>query len=146
MNSEHCSRNRWLVVFAVIYGILFGLSEAALWILGFIPRVRFIIPYAAADAMLIFALTPIIALIASRSSNDLLGTENESRHSGLNLGKYVTTIMISSAVFLIFVQIYVGTVLTRTIKILLSFVGSISFWVMFVTFIMFVIYLFRRRR
>ena len=122
------------VVTAIVLGLVFGLSEAALWIFGFIPAIRMVIPYAAADALLIFALTPILALIA----------RNLSREGCIS--KYVATIMISDAIFLIFVQIFVGTVaiLSRAAKIVLSFVGSISFWIMLIAFIAFVFYLVRR--
>jgi hypothetical protein len=145
MSSEHCNRNCIIVAFAVAFGILFGLSEASLWISGYIPTVRFIVPYAAADAMLIFALTPILALLASKMSNDPKYAENDRHHSNFCLSGYVKTIMIAAATFLIFVQIFVGTLLPRTIKILLSFVGATSFWIMFVAFIMMVFYLFRRK-
>lgn len=140
MSSEHCRRSCrsciLFVVLAVVIGILFGLSETALWVFGYIPDVRFVIPYAAADAMLIFALAPMLAYWEKKIS-----LKNEDYHpSNLCLSGYVKTIMSSAGVFLIFVQIYIGAhlLLIRNVKIVMSFVGTISFSVMFIVFIGFV--------
>lgn len=145
MCSKHCRLYCLFIILVVFLGILIGLSEASLWILGFIPTVRFIIPYAVADALLIFALTPILALWASKRSSDTKYDENDCHKSIICLSGYVKTIMISDTIFLIFVQIFVGTLLPRATKIILSFVGSTSFWVMLIAFIVMVFYIIRRR-
>lgn len=145
MCSKHCKLYCLFIILVIFIGILIGLSEASLWIFGFIPTVRFIIPYATADALLIFALTPILALWASKRSSDAKCDENDCRSSTICLNGYVKTIMITDTIFLIFVQIFVGTLLPRIAKIILSLVGSTSFWVMLIAFIVMVFYIIRRR-
>lgn len=141
---NHHSRSILLIILAVFLGILFGLVEASLWVSGNIPQVRFIFPYAAADALLIFALTPILAVFSNKMRNSE-DSDCGHCHSDSWLSGYVRTIMISSTAFLIFTQVYVGTVLPRMIKIPLSFVGSISFWIMLIVFLAMVFHLVRRR-
>jgi hypothetical protein len=135
--------NRINLISAVIIGLLIGAIEATLWIFGDITKVRFIIPYATADALLIFALTPILAILSNRS--DLARIDEGAHCSGQHLSPYVKTIMISTAVFLIFVQIFVGTLIPFSIKGVLAFVGSFSFWVMLTAFISMVFYLVRKK-
>ena len=133
---------RFYILPPVVFGLVLGILEATLWVLGLVTKVRFIVPYAAADALVIFALTPILALLAARP--EFLSGERRP-HVPHYTPLYVKVVMISAAVFLIFVQIFVGTTLSYTLKIVLAFIGSLSFWTMFVSFISMVFYLVRRR-
>lgn len=128
---------------AVILGILFGLAEATLWTLGFFSAIA-IVPYATADALLIFGITAIIALFYRREDDLSRRQNDQSLEKCSSFVQFIKVIMISTAVFLIFIQILVGAVLPLALRIILAFIGSISFWVMFVTFIALVIWIARR--
>lgn len=129
---------------AFVLGILSGIAEAILWTLGFIPTIRDVLPYAVVDALLIFGLTTIIALFYRGSIRGSDGCPEPCRFLGC-LVSFVRVIMISAGIFLIFAQILVGTVLPLILKIIFAFIGSISFWVMFLAFIALVIWIARRR-
>ena len=133
MSHEHCGHRCYFVFIASVFGILLGAFEATLWLFGLIPTVRQIVPYAAADAMLIFALTPVLAVFSR--TRPPLPEEREKERRFPCLGKYVKTIMIAATVFLIFVQIFLGTDLVFTARAILAFIGSLSFWVMLVVFL-----------
>lgn len=127
----------------VITGILFGTAEALLWVFGFVPNVRAILPYAVADALLIFAAVPFLALCAGRTlSARFDGYETGRIFRGL--GRFAKATMTAGAVFLIFAQVFVGIMLPRAGKIAMVFAGSISFWVMFLLFLAMIYYIFRR--
>ena len=65
MEHERIQRqNCWI---PALVGLGFGIIEALLWIAGLITGIRFIIPYAAADALLILELKTIIALVVRSS-------------------------------------------------------------------------------
>ena len=143
-----CRKNCIILVSIVtLIGIIFGISEATMWSFGLIPSIRAIIPYATADALLIVALTTLIALFYREgNSQESDCCEDKSIQSSSRcLLNFVSVITIAAAVFLIFIQIFVGTVLPLTLKVILAFVGSISFWIMFVVFIAFVIWIVRKR-
>lgn len=105
----------------VLLGLIFGVAEASLYLV-LMFSVRLILPYAVALALLIFALTSIIALFRRELCN-------------LCNGLYIRTILIAATVFLIFGQILVGSMPTGIIKIILAFIGSTSFWVMLMTYL-----------
>ena len=133
-----------LMTTAVILGILSGIAQAFLWVDNLIPFVRQMAPYAAADALLIFGITAIIALFYR--SPGRAGEECPQKCPFLGcLVSFVKTIMISSAVFLVFVQVMVGTAFPFVVKAILAFIGSISFWIMLLTFIALVIWIARKR-
>jgi hypothetical protein len=111
----------------VLLGLLFGATEAVLY-LNLLFAVRPMLPYAVALALLIFALTSIIAIWRKGLCNVL----------------YVRTIIIAAAVFLIFAQILVGSAPTGVLKIILAIIGSTSFWVMLMTYIGLVFHIVRR--
>ncbi len=129
---------------AVIAGIIIGIIEATLWILGYIPLINAVVPYATAAAMLIFGLTPLLALTI-RPAQPPSGCQEHGQPGNPCAVPYVRTIMIAAAVFLIFVQIQVGTVLPFVLNAILAFVGSVSFWIMLLAFLAFVFDLIRRR-
>ncbi|MDF2544870.1 MAG: hypothetical protein K0S47_4588 [Herbinix sp.] len=111
----------------VLLGLLFGATEAILYLtLQF--SVRLMLPYAVALALLIFAVTAIIAIIRRDLWN----------------GLYIRTIMIAAAVFLIFAQILVGSMPMGVLKVILAFIGSTSFWVMLMTYIGLIFHIVRR--
>jgi len=122
---------------AIWASVVFGIVVALLWVFGLIPGIRFMIPYAAADTMLMLALTSIITIVA--------GCCTCSRCGGRCLPTYIKIILIAAGIYLVFVLIYAGTVLSLTLKIILSFVGAISFCTMLTTFIAAVIDLLGRR-
>ncbi|MDR3644314.1 MAG: hypothetical protein P4M02_04480 [Clostridia bacterium] len=142
MSFEHCHSSRIFIGIAVLLGIIFGVVEASLWLGGLIPSIRAIIPYATADALGIFLLTPLLAMLARTSASD---SEHENCHFLAGFGKYVAVIMIAAAIFLLFVQVFVGTLLPFSLKIVFAFIGALSFWVMLVTFVASVLYIVRRR-
>ena len=113
--------------FFVLLGFIFGTTEAILY-LNLLFAARPIIPYAVALALLIFALTSIIAIVRRDLCN----------------GIYIRTIMIAATVFLIFAQIVVGSMPTGAIKAILTFIGSTSFWVMLMTYIGLIFHLVRK--
>lgn len=111
----------------VLLGLIFGATEAILY-LSLQFAIRPMLPYAVALALLIFALTTVIAIIRRDLWN----------------GLYIRTIMIAAAVFLIFGQIIVGSMPTGVIKTILAFIGSTSFWVMLMTYIGLVFHIVRK--
>ena len=123
-----CSVN---FVVSIALGILFGLGEAALWLLRVFIHVRDVIPFAAVDALVIFGLTALITGILASVRN--IGDLNVFLN--ICISRFVTVIMIAAAIFLIFVQIFFGIDLSPTAKAIFSFIGGISFWVMLTTFI-----------
>ncbi len=129
---------------AMLVGLAIGTLEATTWVFGLIPAVRAIIPYAAALAMLIFAITPLLAVCFKNKMTPVPGESDYHRVRFLLC--YVITIMIAAAVFLIFVQIFLGAALAFVLKVILAYVGSISFWIMLVAFLLYVFYLVRPRR
>ena len=113
-------------IFAFL-GLVFGATEAILYLtLQF--SVRLMLPYAVALALLVFALTAVIAIVRRDLWNSL----------------YIRTITIAAAVFLIFAQIVVGSMPTGVLKTVLAFIGSTSFWVMLMTYIGLIFHLVRR--
>ena len=121
--------------FALILAIILGITVALLWAFGLITGIRFIVPYAVAATLLILALTTLIAIAKSLNFPGF-GCEC--------LRRYVIAILIAASIFLIFALIYVGTALIYPVKIVLAFVGSISFWTMLITFVAAVICLLKR--
>ncbi len=111
----------------VLLGILFGITEASLY-LTFSFAIRPMLPYAVALVLLIFALTSIITIMRRDLCN----------------GLYVRTIMIAATVFLILAQIIVGTMPTGVLRAILAFIGSTSFWVTVTTYIGLIFHIARR--
>ena len=128
------------VIIAIVTGLLFGIAEALLWFFGLIPFIRDIIPYATADALLIVALTVFIVLFSNPKPiwhcNDPCKKEDPEKWYGCPcLYGYVKAILIAAAIFLIFIQIFIGATLPFAAKVILAFIGSTSFWTMLTTFI-----------
>jgi hypothetical protein len=146
-NKMPFRRSSFFIGFMIVIGILIGILEATLWFTGLIPNIRDIIPYAVADALLIVMLTVLIALFYRRGEFQVIGAANADadHYSSNSLSNFVTVIMIAAAIFLIFIQIFVGATPVNPLKTILAFIGSTSFWVMFVVFIQFVFWIVRRR-
>lgn len=152
--------NLWLrttigLAISIGLGILFGLLEATLWLLHIFVNVRAVIPYAAADVLVIFGLTALITAILAAEWNENEGTflgdgqtqngcEPPCRRRNLWVLRFVKVIMIAAAIFLIFVQVFLGVDLTPAAKAILAFIGAISFWVSLTTFIGFIFAIARR--
>ena len=114
----------------VLIGLILGSTQALLY-LNLLFAVRPMLPYAVALTLLIFALTSIVSILR----RDLFN---------LSKGLYIWTIMIAATVFLIFAQIVAGTMPTGTVKVILTFIGSTSFWVMLSTYLGLIIHLARK--
>jgi hypothetical protein len=143
MSNGHWRRCTALLGIGVSLGIVFGLIEAALWFGGLIPMIRAIIPYATADALLIFALTSIIAVILAIS-----GSGRDERDESLLsqcFSDFVIVILIAATIFLLFVQVFLATVLPFSLKVIFAFIGAVSFWVMLTSFLAFIFSIVRRR-
>ena len=137
----------WIsLIGSVVIGVVFGLTEALLWNFGFITAIHAIVPYAVADALLIFLIASAIAIWIGSMYVRLCLLERIKNTCFLQcLARHVGVVMIAAAIFLIFVQIFVGMTLSLPAKAILAFVGSLSFWVMFTTFLSTIISLMRPR-
>ena len=141
MCNERWHRCTALLGIGVSLGIIFGAIEAGLWFGGYIPMIRAIVPYAAADALLIFALTSIAAVVLY-----VFGSASGERCLSVQcFSDYIAVVLIAAAVFLLFVQVFLGTVMAFSAKVIFAFIGSISFWVMLTSFLAFIFTLIRRR-
>jgi hypothetical protein len=120
----------FITLFIFIFlGLIFGATEAILY-LTLLFSARLILPYAVALALLIFAITSIIAAV---------------RHDLHICGDlFIKTILITATIFLIFGQIVAGSLPTGILKIILAFIGSTSFWVMLTSYIGLIFRLLRR--
>ena len=143
MGNGHWRRSTALLGIGASLGIIFGFIEAALWFGGLIPLIRMIIPYAAADALLIFALTSIIAVILGISGSDK--DDNDRCLIFHCFSDFVIVILIAATIFLLFVQVFLGTILPFSLKFVFAFIGAVSFWVMLMTFLAFIFSIVRRR-
>ena len=143
MSNGHCRRCTALLCIGASLGIIFGLIEASLWFGGLIPLIRMIIPYAAADALLIFALTSIIAVILGISGSDK--DDNDRCLIFHCFSDFVIVILIAATIFLLFIQVFLGAILPFTFKVIFAFIGAVSFWVMLLTFLAFIFSIVRRR-
>jgi len=111
----------------VLLGFVFGSTEAILYLtLHF--SARLMLPYAVALALLIFALTTIIAILRKDLWN----------------GLYIKTIMIAATIFLIFAQIVIGSMPIGVLKTILAFIGSTSFWVMIMSYLGLIFHIVRK--
>lgn len=128
--------------FSIFLGLLLGTIVALLWIFHYFTGIRYAIPYATADALVIFVLTPIFALLSKRQSND--DDEYDCHRHRYPLIPSAVVVLFMTAVYLIF-ALYSVMIITYTLKIILSFVGAISFGIMFITFISMIFYLIRKR-
>lgn len=114
-----CRKFCWPVY---LIGLGLGIITALLWLGGYVTGVRFMIPYAAAYAMLVLALTVVIVLVARYMRCDNC------------FHPYTIITVIAATIFMIFALIYVGTALTYTLKVILAFIGALSFGMLLLTF------------
>ncbi|MEL4106482.1 hypothetical protein AAFA46_06555 [Oscillospiraceae bacterium WX1] len=100
------------------------------WYYGFIQYVREMIPYALAFGVILFVMT---AILKARCGNMAEGICLTSTCSSLR--KYSLVILISAAIFIVFSMIVLATFLPLLVRLILAFIGSISFWTMLFEFV-----------
>jgi hypothetical protein len=113
-----------------IIGALFGASSALVWNAGFIQNVRGTIPYVLVLAVILFAITAVLKARCGNTAEVVLTSTCSS------LRKYSPSVIITAAIVIVFAIFVIATVLTLpTLKLVLAFVGAISFWTMLLEFI-----------
>lgn len=113
----------------VLAGFVLGIINALLWYFGFIPFVRPMIPYALAVVVVLFAIT---AVLKARCSS---GEPMARSSTCASVRQYFPYIMIAGTVMVLFAIVVLATYLSLTVRLVLAFIGSISFFVMLFTFV-----------
>ena len=112
----------------VIFGILFGTASALVWNGGYIQFVRPTLPYVLVFAILLFVVTAVLKAKCGNTEEKCLSS------TCFSLRKYSPLIMITSAIFIVFSIVVLATYLPYTFRLILAFIGSISFWTMLFEF------------
>ncbi len=130
-----CRRNKCGTpnALVVLLGFVFGISIALAWYFGFVDYVRQMIPFALAFAIVLFTTTAIFKALNGESSGK--GPEKCYPSFRFCLCKYSPLLLISAAVFIAFSLLFLATYLPFAARVVMAFIGSISFWTMFFTFI-----------
>jgi len=128
------TRNRRFVSNALIItlGILFGVLSSLAWYFGYVLHARDMIPYALAFGVIHFITTAIFRATLGASRSEGHGEFHSSM--SLCLRRYSPLVLITSAVFIVFSLVFLATYLPYTARVIMSFIGSISFWTMLFAF------------
>jgi hypothetical protein len=130
--SNNKNRGSIRICLLIILGIILGTGSGLTWYYGYVQFVRAMVPYALAVAVVMLVST---AALRARYGNP--GTEvdeNLQNTSGISIRRYSPLILITAVVFIAFSLVVLGTYLPLIYRIILSYVGSISFWTMLFSF------------
>lgn len=133
------------IVLLVFLSLLLGIANALLWYFGYIPFVRAMLPFALAFAIVILIVTAILKAKCGYSQ----GMAAEGCHvvkTCMSLRKYSPVILITATIFISFAILTLATYFSFTVRTILAFIGSISFWTMFFSFIAMISCISYRRR
>lgn len=118
----------------ILFGILLGVTNALVWYYGFIPYVRPMIPYALIFAIILFVLTAILKARCGNSEEEGIGGLCLTSTCA-SLRRYSPTVLITSAIFIVFSIVVLATFLPFFVRTVLAFIGCISFWCMLFVFL-----------
>jgi hypothetical protein len=127
----------------IIVGILIGSINVMIWYVGDIRFVRDMIPYALVFGMVLFTVT---AVIKARCGGPQC-MDDDCFHISptcASVRKYSPLVMIAGAVFIVFSMTVLATYLPYVVRMVLGFIGSISFWKLLPSFITMIACIFRR--
>ena len=128
----------------IIVGILIGSINALIWFFHNIRFVREMIPYALFFGIVIFVITAVMkAKCGGPQCMDQDGFHISP--TCVSVRKYSLLIMITGAIFIVFSMVVLATYLPFIVRTVLAFIGSISFWILLLTFITMIACIFRRR-
>ena len=113
----------------VFLGFLLGTISALVWNGGYIDFVREMIPYALALAIILFVFTAVLKARCGNTQEFPCLTSTCA-----SLRKYSPIVIICAVIFIVFSLIVLATFLSHTIRFVLAFIGSISFWTMLLEF------------
>jgi hypothetical protein len=114
----------------VVLGAIFGAATGLLWYYGFIQFVRDMIPYALVIAVILFVVTAVLKARCGNMAEGLLLTSTCS-----SLRKYSGVLMIAAAIFIVFSIIVLATFLPFVARVILAFIGSVTFFTMLFEFV-----------
>lgn len=141
-----CNNRRSISVgLLVLFGVLFGVAFALIWVFGLAVFIRDTIPYALAFAVILLITTVILRAIC--------GNYHRERHEEFHLSptccsliKYSPLVFISAAVCIIGSLIFLATDWVVAWKTVLAFVNSISFGILISGFFGMILSMSYRRR
>lgn len=126
----------WVVA---ILAVLFGTATALLWNFGFIQFVRAMIPFGLGIGVIVFAITALLKARCGNTAEVILTSTCSS------LRRYSPFIMIAALIFLVFAIVVLATFLPFTVRLVLAYIGSISFFTMLFEFVAMVLCMWFRR-
>jgi len=129
-----CKRRFVSPALLIFLGFVFGAVTALIWYFGPVLFVRDMLPFALAFAIIIFIVTAILWLKCGYNTR---ATEEECHRiiTCICIRKYFPIIMISAAVFIVFSLTVLASFFSLTVRAILAFLGSTSFWTMLISFI-----------
>lgn len=129
--------------FAITLGLILGVLTALAWYFEYINYVSVMMPYAFVLAVIILITTAVFKFVCSCAVR-------ESAEDGcfcpacFNVNCRSKLIFITAAIFIAFALLVMATYFSFPGRAVLSFVGSISFWIMLFSFIDMLSFSFRR--
>lgn len=128
--NRHCISNGLIILFGFILGALSSLA----WYFGYVQHARDMIPYALAFAIILFITTAIFRAVCGNSTREC---HQDFRISPTccSVNKYSPLVLLTAAIFIVFSMVFLATYLPYIARVIMSFIGSISFWTMLFAFI-----------
>ena len=120
--NSNCISNGLLILF----GILFGVAIALIWVFGFAVFSRAMVPYALAFAIILFITTAIFRAICGNNQCEC-HHEYHLSPTCCSLSKYSPLVLISAVICIVASLIFLATNFTFTGKAILAFICAISF-------------------
>lgn len=128
-----------------VIGLILGSACALIWYFGPVFYVRDMLPFALSFEIVILMVTAILKANCGYSVGDSVECCHMSQ-TCTSLRKYSLTILISSVVSILFSMVVIASYFSFTVRVILAFVGAISFWTMLLAFIAMIGYILYRRR
>lgn len=133
--------NRLGVILTTFFGILIGVVNALVWVFGYINFVRPMIPYALFSIVFMFITT---AVLKAACGNARLLEGTFPSPTCRSVSTYSPVILITAAIFIVFAIVVLATHLAFVVRIVLAFIGCVSFWVMLLSFVAMIVFIFRK--
>jgi len=130
------------IFYTVIFGIILGTLNALLWVFGCIDYVRAMIPYALLFGALLLITT---AILKARCECARSISANHPVTTCMSVNRYTPLILITDTIFIVFSITVLATYLTFEVRVLLAFIGCISFWIMLFSFVAMMIFTPKKR-
>lgn len=137
------SRNRRTssvpVAVIVLFVLILAVVPFVMWMLGYTPFIRVMVPFATALSLVLLAVTAV--LIAASGFRRVFGSHCDDSLTCCMLRKFSPSVLVSSGISLVIGMTVIALAYTfpGIGKLILAVIGAIAFAIMLITFISMII-------